>query len=69
MNPRIRKAIGGVALMVFLFFYVVAALAVFVVLPDNRFIHLVYFVVVGLGWGVPIIPLLTWMDKGRFGFK
>ncbi|MET0338126.1 MAG: DUF2842 domain-containing protein [Caulobacter sp.] len=69
MNPRIRKAVGNLALMVFLFFYVVLALAIFSILPDNRFVHLVYVVVVGLGWGVPIIPLLTWMDKGRFGFK
>ena len=64
MNPRLRKLIGGVALLAFVFAYVVAAIVVAGHLPDNRLVQLVYFVVVGMAWGAPILPLLSWMDKG-----
>jgi hypothetical protein len=64
MNPRLRKLIGGVLLLVFVFVYVTAAIIVAGLLPDNRLVQLAYFVVVGLAWGLPILPLLSWMDKG-----
>jgi hypothetical protein len=64
MNPRLRKLIGGVALLVFVFVYVTAAVVIAALLPDNRLVQLIYFVVVGLAWGLPILPLLSWMDKG-----
>ena len=64
MNPRLRKLIGGVALLVFVFVYAIAAIIIAGLLPNNRAIQMVYFVVVGLAWGLPILPLLSWMDKG-----
>ena len=65
MNQRARKALGGVGILVFLTAYVVLAVTVAGYLPDNKAIELIYFVVVGVAWGAPLIPLLTWMDKGR----
>lgn len=65
MNKRARKALGGVGILVFLTAYVVLAVTVAGYLPDNKAIELIYFVVVGVAWGAPLIPLLTWMDKGR----
>ncbi|AAK23353.1 hypothetical protein CC_1372 [Caulobacter vibrioides CB15] len=32
-------------------------------LPQNRFVHLVYFVALGMGWILPAIPLISWMGK------
>jgi hypothetical protein len=26
-------------------------------------VHLVYFVALGMGWVLPVIPLITWMGK------
>ncbi len=65
MNKRLRKAIGGVGILAFLTLYVVIAVTVAGYLPDNKAIQLVYFVAVGVAWGAPLLPLLTWMDKGR----
>jgi hypothetical protein len=34
-------------------------------LPANDGVKLAYFAIVGIGWGLPIIPLITWMNRGR----
>jgi hypothetical protein len=34
-------------------------------LTDNILIKAVYYAVIGIGWGVPLIPLLSWMDKDK----
>ena len=60
---RVRKLIGGVAIMVFLGVYVAVATTLFEFLPDNRAIQLVYFAVVGMAWGLPLMPLMSWMGK------
>ena len=65
MNKRARKALGGLGILAFLTAYVIAAVTVSAYLPDNKAIQMVYFVVVGVAWGAPLIPLLSWMDKGR----
>jgi hypothetical protein len=65
MNKRARKALGGLGILAFLITYVVVAVTVSGYLPDNKAIQMVYFVVAGIAWGVPLIPLLSWMDKGR----
>ncbi len=65
MSARIRKLIGGIGLMVFLAAYVWAATAISDRLPDNMAIKLVFFAVAGVGWGVPILPLLSWMNRGK----
>jgi hypothetical protein len=32
-------------------------------LPSHPAIELVYFAVVGTAWGLPLFPLLSWMNK------
>lgn len=65
MSASIRKAIGSVAIVVFLIAYVWAAVAIGVRLPDQWAIRLAYYAVVGLVWGVPLIPLIMWMNRER----
>ena len=48
MNPRLRKAVGGIGMLAFLGLYVVAAVTIAGHLPNNRAVQLVYFVVAGL---------------------
>lgn len=60
---RLRKLIGSIGILVFLAAYVWVFTSLYDRLPQNRFVHLVYFVVFGLGWGLPLIPLLSWMGK------
>ncbi len=67
MNAPTRKAIGGVVLLVFLLLYIGLAGKVGTLLPDQFLVRLVYYVVVGTAWGLPVIPLITWMNRGRLG--
>lgn len=65
MGARTRKFIGLFALLGFMFVYVVAAITIADALPENTLVQLAYFVVVGTGWFVPIIPLVRWMNWGK----
>lgn len=66
MGPRLRKLIGGLAMLVFLALYVALAVTLVDYLPRWGWLKGLYFIVVGIAWGIPLIPLLTWMDKGRW---
>ncbi len=63
MNGRWRNLLGGIAILIFLAAYVWAATLIADLIPDNRAAQLAYFAVAGLAWGVPLIPLLSWMGK------
>lgn len=65
MTARVRKLVGGFGLLVFLGGYVWAATALSDHLPDNGAVKLLFFAVVGIAWGVPILPLISWMNRGR----
>jgi Protein of unknown function (DUF2842) len=65
MNPRLRKLIGSVAVLAFLAAYIAVAVTLADRLPDNRLIQLIYFAVAGTAWGLPLLPLLAWMQRGR----
>jgi hypothetical protein len=63
MRFRWRNVLGGIAILVFLAAYIGLALAIGDHLPDHWAARLAYYAFVGIGWGVPLIPLLTWMGK------
>jgi len=65
MPPRLRSFVGSVLILIFLAGYVWAATAIADRLPDDMRIKLVFFAVAGVGWGLPILPLMTWMNRGR----
>lgn len=65
MSPRIKKLFGGVAILVFLAVYCAAAITLADLVPNIWWAKLIYFVVVGVAWGLPIIPLISWMNKAR----
>lgn len=65
MPARIRKLIGGVGIVVFLVAYACLASMLFDHLPNQPLVRLVYMAVAGIGWGVPLIPLIQWMNRGR----
>jgi hypothetical protein len=64
MGPRTRKAVGGAGLLLFLLFYIGAAGWIGTLLPDQWAVRLAYYLVVGVGWGAPVLPLLSWMNRG-----
>ncbi|MBC6980841.1 MULTISPECIES: DUF2842 domain-containing protein [unclassified Caulobacter] len=64
MGARARRAVAAVGVLAFLGFYIWAAATLADRLPDVRWVQLIYFVVVGTAWGVPIMPLLWWAERG-----
>jgi hypothetical protein len=59
----LRKLIGAIGIMLFLGVYVWAFASLYDYLPNNRAVQLIYFAVVGLAWGLPLMPLMSWMGK------
>ncbi len=65
MKARQRKLIGMIGLLAFVAAYAVAAVLIAERLPDNFADQSIFYVIAGLAWGVPILPLITWMNRGR----
>jgi len=65
MNARARKLIGLFGILAFLLLYIglVARLAVYV--PDHGPLQFAFYALAGVCWGVPILPLISWMNRGR----
>lgn len=66
MSVRIRKLIGAVALLVLVTVWALVAMAIaqFPAIFGNRLISGIYYVVAGIGWVLPAMPLIKWMSKG-----
>ena len=65
MSIRTRKLIGTVALLVLVTVWGLLAmtLAQSVLTDINGFVAAIYYVVAGLGWVLPAMPLIKWMAK------
>ena len=63
MPPRLKKFIGLIAILVFVLAYIIAAVAIGDLIPDHWAARLAYFGVVGTVWGVPLFPLIRWMNR------
>ena len=66
MPRRIRKLIGTVVILAFVCVYAMVAMLV----AQSDLVHgaagwaqALFFAVVGLGWIVPIMPLIAWMER------
>ena len=65
MSIRTRKLIGAVALLALVIFWglLAMALAQSVLTNINGWVATVYYVVAGLGWVLPAMPLISWMAR------
>jgi Protein of unknown function (DUF2842) len=65
MPIRIRKLVGGVALIVLVVGWslIAMALAQLPVIKANGVVEVIYYVVAGLGWVLPAMPLIRWMSR------
>jgi hypothetical protein len=64
MTAHQRKAIGGLAILLFLAAYIGAAAVIGDAIPRTWWAQLAYFLAVGTAWGLPLIPLIQWMNRG-----
>jgi hypothetical protein len=67
MPVRLRKLFGAVALFVLVIVWALIAMAVaqFPAIRDNTVLSILYYVVAGLGWILPAMPLVSWMSTPR----
>ena len=65
MHIRVRKLIGTIALLVLVSVWglLAMALAQSVLTDVNGFVAAIYYVVAGLGWVLPAMPLVKWMVR------
>jgi hypothetical protein len=64
MPIRLRKFIGTVMLLVLVIVWalVAMALAQFPAIRDNAVLSVAYYVIAGLGWVLPAMPVVSWMS-------
>ena len=64
MPPRLRKLVGSVGVVAFLLGYIWIVVLTADRVPENAVLQTVFFLVAGVLWGVPLIPLIRWMNGG-----
>jgi hypothetical protein len=66
MPIRQRKLIGAFVLiaLVVCWSLIAMALAQLPAIKTNRWVEAIYYVVAGLGWVLPAMPLIKWMSGG-----
>ena len=65
MGVRMRKLIGTVVMLVFIFTYALFAMAVAEgrITQAPKLLQTVAYIVLGLIWVIPLMPLIRWMAK------
>ena len=66
MRRRQRKLIGVAATIVFVIVYALAAMALAqleVTKHAPTLLEWLYYAVVGMGWILPLMPLIAWMER------
>jgi len=69
MPIRLRKFIGSILLLalVIVWALVAMALAQAPLIRDHAIASVAYYVIAGLGWVLPVMPLVRWMSAPRIG--
>jgi hypothetical protein len=65
MPLRLRKFIGTLALfaLVIVWALLAMALAQSPAIRDNNLLSVAYYVIAGLGWVLPAMPIVSWMSR------
>ncbi len=65
MPIRLRKFIGAIALFVLVTVWalVAMALAQAPAIHDNTIASIAYYVIAGIGWVLPAMPIVSWMSR------
>jgi Protein of unknown function (DUF2842) len=67
MPIRLRKFIGAIGLFVLVVAWalVAMALAQVPVIRENAVASVAYYIVAGIGWVLPAMPIVAWMSGSR----
>ena len=67
MSPRFRKLLGAFVMIAFVLVYALVAMAVADSRPMHEapaFVQTHLYIVLGLAWVLPLMPLVRWMEGG-----
>lgn len=64
MSIRLRKFLGAVALFVLVIIWALIAMALAQVpaIRDSAIASITYYVIAGIGWVLPAMPIVSWMS-------
>jgi|APCry1669190288_1035285.scaffolds.fasta_scaffold39253_2 hypothetical protein len=62
MPVRTRKIVGSFGVVFFVIAYAALVVTIAEHLPDLWWVKALFFTPAGILWGVPILPLLKWMN-------
>jgi len=67
MPIRLRKFLGTIALFVLVIVWalVAMALAQSPAIHDSALLSIAYYVIAGIGWVLPAMPIVAWMSPRR----
>ncbi len=65
MTARARKALGSVAIVLFVALYAFVVTTIGDHIPKAWWVQLLYYLIGGTAWGLPILPLMMWMNRGK----
>ena len=65
MPIRLRKLIGTIALLTLVIVWALVAMALAqpVLATGNLIAEAIYYVLAGIGWVLPAMPLVSWMSR------
>ncbi|MET0606873.1 MAG: DUF2842 domain-containing protein [Beijerinckiaceae bacterium] len=65
MKRRQRKLVGTIVMILFVAIYalIVTAMVPRVMLDLSKGWQMVFYAVAGLAWGLPLFPLIRWMER------
>jgi hypothetical protein len=66
MRNRSRKLFGAVFMVLFVVIYALVAMVLAqktALRFESGFFRTIIFALLGMGWAVPLIPLIRWMEK------
>ena len=64
LRMRTRKLIGTVGLLALVIVWALVAMAVAPsALQSSQIVQALYYMIAGLGWVLPAMPLISWMSR------
>lgn len=69
MTIRTRKFFGAIALLLLALIWSLLGMAVaqLPVLANSGWLQAIFYVVAGMGWVLPAMPIVSWMSRPRPG--
>jgi hypothetical protein len=64
MSMRLRKLVGLVGILTFILLYMGVVVRLSNYVPDHGPLQFAFYALAGVCWGVPILPLISWMNRG-----